>query len=83
MGQGFGLEHALWFADGPDESFEVPSFERNRSHDYVRREIKAVQDAVGGIEIANFSKHEFKGPAARAYLIIHWQAIFRHPGDWP
>ena len=20
MGQGFGLEHALWFADGPDDS---------------------------------------------------------------
>ena len=68
MGQGFGLEHALWFADGPDDSFEVPSFERNRSHDYVRHEIKAIQDAVGGIEIANFSKHEFKGPGARAYL---------------
>jgi dimethylglycine dehydrogenase len=68
MGQGFGLEHALWFADEPDDAFEVPSFERNRSHDYVRREIKAVQEAVGGIEIANFSKHEFKGAGARAYL---------------
>ena len=68
MGQGFGLEHALWFADGPQDSHEVPSFERNRSHDYVGREIKAVQEAVGGIEIANFSKHEFKGAGARAYL---------------
>ncbi|MGA0952808.1 MAG: FAD-dependent oxidoreductase, partial [Candidatus Puniceispirillaceae bacterium] len=68
MGQGFGLEHALWFADGPDDAYETPSFERNRSHDYVGREIKAVQQAVGGIEIANFSKHEFKGAGARAYL---------------
>jgi|TARA_B110000967_G_scaffold111946_1_gene114615 dimethylglycine dehydrogenase len=68
MGQSFGLEHALWFADGPDDAFEVPTFERNRSHLYVAREVKAVQEAVGGIEIANFAKHEFKGAGARAYL---------------
>lgn len=68
MDQGFGLENALWFADSPEDAHEEPSFERNRSHDYVAREIKAVQEAVGGIEIANFSKHEFKGVGARAYL---------------
>ena len=68
MGQGFGLEHALWFADGPDDAWEDPTFERNRSHDYVAREVRAVREAVGGIEIANFSKHEFKGAGARAYL---------------
>ena len=68
MGQGFGLENALWFADGPEDAHEDPSFERNRSHNYVAREVKAVQEAVGGIEIANFAKHEFKGPGARAYL---------------
>ncbi|USG62569.1 FAD-dependent oxidoreductase [Sneathiella marina] len=68
MGQGFGLEHALWFADGPDEAHEEPTFERNRSHDYVAREIQTVREAVGGIEIANFAKHEFKGAGARAYL---------------
>ena len=68
MGQGFGLEHALWFADSPEDAHEAPTFDRNRSHEYVAREVKAVQEAVGGIEIANFSKHEFKGPGARAYL---------------
>jgi len=68
MGQGFGLESALWFADSPEDAHETPTFERNRSHEYVAREIKAVQEAVGGIEIANFAKHEFKGPGARAYL---------------
>lgn len=68
MGQGFGLENALWFADGPADAHETPTFERNRSHDYVAREIKAVQEAVGGIEIANFAKHEFKGAGARAHL---------------
>ncbi len=68
MDQGFGLENALWFADDADDAHEVPSFERNRSHEYVAREVKTVQEAVGGIEIANFAKHEFKGAGARAYL---------------
>ena len=68
MNQGFGLENAQWFADGPEDAHETPTFERNRSHDYVAREVKAVQDCVGGIEIANFAKHEFKGPGAREYL---------------
>lgn len=68
MDQSFGLEHALWFADGPEDAHEEPTFERNRSHDYVAREVKAVREAVGGIEIANFAKHEFKGSGARKYL---------------
>jgi dimethylglycine dehydrogenase len=68
MGQAFGLEHAFWFADGPDDSHEAPTFERNRSHDYVAREVRAVQTAVGGIEIANFAKHEFRGAGARTCL---------------
>ena len=68
MGQGFGLEHALWFADSADDAHEAPTFERNRSHDYVAREVAAVQHDVGGVEIANFAKHEFKGAGARAYI---------------
>ncbi len=68
MGQGFGLEHALWFADGPDDAHEDPTFQRNRSHDYVAREVQAVQHHVGGIEIANYAKHEFRGAGARAHL---------------
>lgn len=68
MDQGFGLENAQWFADGPEDAHEDPTFERNRSFDYVKREVEAVQNAVGGIEIANFAKHEIKGEGARAYL---------------
>ncbi|WP_424988480.1 GcvT family protein [Microbulbifer sp. S227A] len=68
MDQGFGLESAQWFADGPEDAHEDPTFERNRSFDYVKREVEAVQNAVGGIEIANFAKHEIKGEGARAYL---------------
>lgn len=68
MGQAFGLENALWFADGPEDAWEDPTFERNRSHDYVAAECKAVREAVGGIEIANFAKHVIKGPGARDWL---------------
>ncbi|MEP0942936.1 MAG: FAD-dependent oxidoreductase [Rhizobiaceae bacterium] len=68
MGQSFGLENALWFADGPEDAWEDPTFERNRSHDYVAQECAAVRGAVGGIEIANFAKHSIKGPGAREWL---------------
>ena len=68
MGQAFGLEHALWFADNPEDAHEDPTFERNRSHNYVAREVKAVREGVAGIEIANFAKHLIKGPGARAWL---------------
>ena len=68
MGDSFGLEHALWFADGPDDAHEEPTFNRSRAHDYVGAECKAVREAVGAIEIANFAKHEFRGEGARAYL---------------
>ena len=68
MGQSFGLEHALWFADNPEDAWEDPTFERNRSHDYVARECDAVRNGVGGIELANFAKHSITGPGARDWL---------------
>jgi dimethylglycine dehydrogenase len=67
-GQGFGLEHALWFADGPEDAHEQPTFRRPRAHAYVAREVKAVREAVGALEIANFSKHSVSGPGARDFL---------------
>jgi dimethylglycine dehydrogenase len=68
MGTSFGLEHALWFANGRDDAHEEPTFARNRSHPYVAREVRAVRCGVGVIEIANFGKHELRGPDARAVL---------------
>lgn len=68
MGQSFGLEHALWFADNPEDAHEEPMFERNRSHDYVAKEVEAVRTGVGGIEVANFAKHSIKGKGAREWL---------------
>ena len=68
MGTSFGLEHALWFAHDPADAHEAPTFGRSRGHDYVAAEVKAVREAVGMIEIANYAKHEVKGPGARAFL---------------
>jgi dimethylglycine dehydrogenase len=68
MGTSFGLEHALWFANDPQDAHEEPTFGRNRSHDYVAAEVRAVREKVGVIEIANFGKHDFKGPGARDFL---------------
>ena len=66
--QSFGLENVLWFADRPEDAHEDPTFHRSRAHKYVAREVKAVRENVGGIEIANYAKHEFKGPDARDFL---------------
>jgi dimethylglycine dehydrogenase len=68
MGTSFGLEHALWFANGADDAHETPTFHRNRSHSYVAAETHAVRSAVGAIEIANYGKHDFQGPGTRAFL---------------
>ncbi|MEM7357965.1 MAG: FAD-dependent oxidoreductase [Pseudomonadota bacterium] len=68
MDSAFGLEHALWFADGPDDAHEEPTFSRSRAHEYVAAEVKAVRESVGAIEIANFAKHKFSGPDARKFL---------------
>ena len=78
MGDAHGLESALWFADGPEDAFEEPSFRRSRAHSYVGREVAAVRQSVGAIEIANFAKHEFCGPGARAYL--EWLLAGHIPG---
>ncbi|MDQ2067809.1 FAD-dependent oxidoreductase [Xinfangfangia sp. CPCC 101601] len=80
MGQAFGLENALWFANGPEDAHEIPTFERNRSFDYVAAECKAVSEAVAGIEIANFGKHEIKGPGARAWLDRTMAGFVPKPG---
>ena len=58
----------LWFANDPKDAYEEPTIKRSRSHNYVAKEVKNVRENVGVTEIANFSKHEFKGPDARKFL---------------
>ena len=68
MDAAFGLEGALWFAHGPKDAFEEPTFRRSRAHDYIAAEISAVREFVGAVEVANFAKHRFTGAGARAFL---------------
>ena len=68
MDASFGLENAQWFAHGPEDAHEEPTFHRSRAHAYVAAECAAVRTGVGAIEVANFAKHELKGPGARAFL---------------
>lgn len=68
MGDSFGLESVLWFANDPKDAYEEPTIKRSRSHDYVSKEVKNVRENVGVSEIANFSKHEFQGPDTRKFL---------------
>ena len=68
MGDSFGLESVLWFANDPKDAYEEPTIKRSRSHDYVSKEVKNVRENVGVTEIANFSKHEFQGLDARKFL---------------
>ena len=68
MGDSFGLENVLWFANNKEDAYEEPTIKRSRSHNYVSKEVINVRENVGAIEVANFSKHEFKGPDARKFL---------------
>jgi len=68
MGDSFGLESVLWFANNKEDAYEEPTIKRSRSHDYVSKEVKNVRENVGVIEVANFSKHEFNGPDAKKFL---------------
>ena len=68
MGDNFGLEQVLWFANNKDDAHEDPTFKRSRAHDYVAKEVSAVRNGVGCSEVANFSKHLITGKGARNYL---------------
>ena len=68
MGDSFGLENVLWFANGIKDAYENPTIKRSRSHKYISNEVKNVREHVGVIEIANFAKHEFLGKDSRKFL---------------
>ena len=64
----------------PADAHEDPTFERNRSHDYVAREVAAVRTGVAGIEVANFAKHVIKGAGARDWLNQTMAGYIPKPG---
>ena len=68
FGAAYGMEHVNYFAPAGEEPYEIPSFRRSNAFDAVAEECRAVREGVGINEVHNFSKFEFSGEGARAYL---------------
>jgi dimethylglycine dehydrogenase len=62
------LEHALWFAPSAAEASEEITFRRSSAHAHVAAECRAVQDAVGLLEISSYGKFEVSGPGSEQWL---------------
>jgi len=63
-----GLEHPLWFAPSAAEAVDHTSFRRSNAHPFVAAECKAVEQAVGLLEISNYGKFDIRGPGAAEWL---------------
>jgi len=63
-----GLEHPLWFAPSAAEAVDHISFRRSNAHPFVAAECKAVEQAVGLLEISNYGKFDIRGPGAAEWL---------------
>ncbi len=68
FGMQYGLEVANYFARDDEPRFETPSFRRSNAFAATARECRAVREAVGINEIANFGKYAVRGPGARRWL---------------
>ena len=68
FGAAYGLEVANYFAPEGEPLFETPSFRRSNAFAATGAECRAVREAVGINEIANFGKYRVEGPGAAAWL---------------
>jgi dimethylglycine dehydrogenase len=68
MGDSWGMETPLWFAPSKAEAHDVVSFHRSNDFPHIGAECRAVREAVGVTEIANFAKYVITGPGAEAWL---------------
>jgi dimethylglycine dehydrogenase len=68
MGDSWGMETPLWFAPSEAEAHDVVSFHRSNDFPHIGAECRAVREAVGVTEIANFAKYVITGPGAEAWL---------------
>jgi len=68
MGDSWALETPLWFAPEGEEAKDIFSFRRSNDFEPIGAECRAVREAVGITEIANFAKYEITGPGAEDWL---------------
>ena len=69
MGDSWGMETPLWFAPPGQKAEDIVSFHRSNDFDPIKAECRAVREAVGVTEIANFAKYEITGAGAEAWLL--------------
>jgi len=65
-GESWGLEVPLMF--GPTGFSETPTLKRSNAFDEVAKEVHAVRERVGLLDISGFSRFEVTGPGAEAWL---------------
>jgi len=68
MGDTWGLETPLWLAPQGTDATDVLSFHRSNDFEHVGNEVRAVREAVGVTEIANFAKYQVTGSGAGSFL---------------
>ncbi len=68
FGNAAGLEHVLWYQEPGKEPIDEVTFHRNSSFEPVKREVQAVRDGVGMIEISSFAKYKVTGSGAEGWL---------------
>ena len=64
----FGWERPRWFARDGMAQEDVYSFKRPAWHAMVDREVAAVRERVGVLDLSSFSKVEVSGPDAEAFV---------------
>ena len=69
MGDSWGMETPLWFAPPGEKAEDVVSFHRSNDFGPIGAECRAVREAVGVTEIANFAKYRIRGAGAEAWLL--------------
>lgn len=65
-GESWGLEVPLMF--GPEGFRETPTLNRSNAFEEVAKEVKAVREDVGLLDISGFSRFEISGPNAESWL---------------
>jgi len=70
FGQRYGWERPNWFATHGNEPLNEYSFHTRRTNwfETVGREVKAVRERVGLLDLTSFTKHEISGDGAEEYL---------------
>ena len=64
----YGHERPRWFARGGVPPVDHYAFRRNRLHDVIAEEVRAVREGVGIMDITAFAKVEVRGIDAPAFL---------------